>query len=436
MDSNPAIFEKTITTFERTQGFSANHTSQNFQILGMELLRFAIKQERQYRLLLQGELSWVDIFAEFNDIVAVTSSTRSIPLDHPQISGLTMSMALRHWSEQGMRPPKTLAQAQTSIGRFVDFLGDLPLADISTEETRSFLAALKKIPARLKINERKTPLKLLIERPINTNIQVISMRTVQRDWGILRAIAQCAVDAGEISRNPFSAIRPLVTGAQRQKRLPYGTEDLHRIFSSPLYLGCLSPRKRAKPGTLCLRDECWWLPLLAMFSGCRLEELGQLRTSDIRLESGIHILDINTLQPGKSIKNANSRRLVPIHPIAVSLGFLSYAANLPKTKEGFLFPNLKTNKFGARTAAWSKWWGRYAREIGITDPRKVFHSFRHTFKDACRNAGISEEMHDSLTGHASVSVGRSYGQGTSLEVRAQAMATIHYDNLNLEALLP
>jgi integrase len=40
----------------------------------------------------------------------------------------------------------------------------------------------------------------------------------------------------------------------------------------------------------------------------------------------------------------------------------------------------------------------------------VFYAFRHTFKTLCRQAGISEEIHDALTGHVTGSVGRSYGQ--------------------------
>jgi hypothetical protein len=51
-----------------------------------------------------------------------------------------------------------------------------------------------------------------------------------------------------------------------------------------------------------------------------------------------------------------------------------------------------------RAAAWSKWFGRHLRlTVGIA---KVFHSLRHTFKRMCRDAGLPEEMHDALTGHA------------------------------------
>jgi len=66
--------------------------------------------------------------------------------------------------------------------------------------------------------------------------------------------------------------------------------------------------------------------------------------------------------------------------------------------------------------------------IGIADKRKVFHSFRHTFKDACRAAGIGQEIHDALTGHAEGdNEGRNYGAGQHpLKPLAAAIKNVRY----------
>lgn len=75
-----------------------------------------------------------------------------------------------------------------------------------------------------------------------------------------------------------------------------------------------------------------------------------------------------------------------------------------------VFPALKIDSHKSLTGNFSKWWGRYARKvIGIEDERKVLHSFRHSFKDACRNSGIHQEFHDAFTGHAGSNVGSTYG---------------------------
>ena len=46
---------------------------------------------------------------------------------------------------------------------------------------------------------------------------------------------------------------------------------------------------------------------------------------------------------------------------------------------------------------------------------------RHTFKDLMRNAGVSKEMNDFITGHGIGDAGGGYGEGHSVTNRYQAM---------------
>jgi integrase len=46
----------------------------------------------------------------------------------------------------------------------------------------------------------------------------------------------------------------------------------------------------------------------------------------------------------------------------------------------------------------------------------VVHSFRHSFRDRLRNAGVQSEMIDQLGGWSSQSVGQAYGDGFGLDV--------------------
>ena len=179
-----------------------------------------------------------------------------------------------------------------------------------------------------------------------------------------------------------------------------------------------------------------WLPLMALFTGARLEEIGQALTSDLKHEDDIHYLDINTLdrRAGKRVKNRSSRRKLPLHPELIRCGLLVYIEERRQAGDGRLFPALRPSVTGQMTGNWSKWWSRYTDSLGITDPRKVFHSFRHAFKDACRAARIEEELHDALTGHTSASVGRRYGNGVPLEVLAEAVAKVSYKGLDLSHL--
>jgi integrase len=101
------------------------------------------------------------------------------------------------------------------------------------------------------------------------------------------------------------------------------------------------------------------------------------------------------------LKNESSARSVPIHSELIRLGLLDYVAERAKMSDpraplwlGFEPP------VDQKTKAWSKWFGRYLGEHVVDHPSKTFHSFRHTFKRACREAGISEEIHHALTGHS------------------------------------
>ncbi|MDP1776177.1 MAG: site-specific integrase, partial [Moraxellaceae bacterium] len=189
---------------------------------------------------------------------------------------------------------------------------------------------------------------------------------------------------------------------------PFPLTALNTIFSSPVYSANARPLGGAG-------EASYWLPLLGLYTGARLEELGQLHPNDVYEESTpdesmtawvIRITD----GEGQSLKNVSSRRRIPVHPALINLGFIEYAVRAKSEKRYRLFDKLKLNKYGKHTDAWSKWFSRYLRHTcGITDTSLVFHSFRHTFKDYCRAASIPEDVHDSFTGHTSDSVARSYG---------------------------
>jgi hypothetical protein len=91
--------------------------------------------------------------------------------------------------------------------------------------------------------------------------------------------------------------------------------------------------------------------------------------------------------------------------------------------------------------AFSKWFGRYKRDLGIDNPSSVFHSFRHGFKDALRAAGVNEDVNDALTGHSGGNaVARGYGwkdmvRRFGFPTLYAAVEKVRYPSLDLTALL-
>lgn len=120
------------------------------------------------------------------------------------------------------------------------------------------------------------------------------------------------------------------------------------------------------------------MPWLLAFTGARLEEVCQSLVPDIREDRGVWYLDINADHETKSLKNAGSARMVPLHPALIEVGFLDYIRTLPA--DGPLFPDLSPDRFGRRGGNGTKIIGRWVRASGITDPRKApNHAWRHRF---------------------------------------------------------
>ena len=291
------------------------------------------------------------------------------------ISG-TYQTAYECWqSESAAARGATHDRYFQTIKSLAEFLNAKPIREISRKDIADFAVHL-------------------IE---NGNSPVTSKQKV----GILKTIFNSAINKELLEKNPTDTFK-LPYKRSHKPRVGFTVEELQRIFDSPIYTQGYLPLGGGK-------IACFWLPLLALYTGARLEELAQLQVSDVKLAKGLgHYLSISDLeQQSAQLKNAQSRRNIPLHPVLIACGFLQHAQ---ERRIGYLFPDLKLNPRGKRSGYFSNWFSGYLRKkVGIADTRKVFHSFRHTFKDLCRQHGIEEAVHDALTGHKSPSVSRNYG---------------------------
>ena len=175
-----------------------------------------------------------------------------------------------------------------------------------------------------------------------------------------------------------------------------------------------------------------WLPLLAMWTGARVEELCQLRVNDVGEEDGVWFIHIRG-GDGRSVKTYSATRKVPLHPELERLGFLSFVRG--QQGKPRLFSDLTAGPHGKYSHAFSKWWGRWTDSLGITDSRKTFHGFRHGMADALRRAGVELEIREALLGHSSGRVSAGYGSGHTLtavfaQVQRVGFPGVRVDNLS------
>ena len=125
----------------------------------------------------------------------------------------------------------------------------------------------------------------------------------------------------------------------------------------------------------------YWLPLLGAFSGARMNELAQLCLEDVyQAESGTWVVSFNDNAPDKRLKNAASRRLLPVHPRLIELGLDRWAKALRGAGHTRLFPELPYDQGKGYSKAAVKQFSAYMARLGYkSDGKLTFHSFRHTF---------------------------------------------------------
>jgi integrase len=198
--------------------------------------------------------------------------------------------------------------------------------------------------------------------------------TVAKRISWLTAACNFGIKEGKLKFNPFSSIVPKAKDAER--RLPFSDDDMKSIRAN---LDQLTPADR-----LMVR-------LLAT-TGMRLGEAFQ--TTREAKERGIRYVITGS-------KNDQSLRRVPL-PAAL-------LPHLPGPITGPLFPDDEASNASLRL-------NRYLRRIGITDPHKVVHSFRHRAQDRLRAAMCPIDIRHAILGHDDRSVAESYGEGFAVTV--------------------
>jgi integrase len=174
---------------------------------------------------------------------------------------------------------------------------------------------------------------------------------------------------------PLKATKIKTARSSDQKSL-YSKSDLKKIFNSTQYTS----------GKHELASH-FWVPLLALFTGARLNELCQLELSDITYSDELKrwLIDFNENSQTvakKSLKRAHHTRQVPIHQVLLTLGFIDYMKSMKSKKEVRLFPELSyksdVNKFGDQIQRWFNRTYTNERNCKITTEKTSFHSLRHT----------------------------------------------------------
>lgn len=234
-------------------------------------------------------------------------------------------------------------------------------------------------------------------------------KTIKKRVSYLKTIFSKSYRNHILEKNAFD-IEIVKVKKNGKDRLPFDQTDLTAIFSSPIFTK--GERKSGGGG-----EASVWIPILAYALGARQEEICQLRVANLKTQNDFYYLEITNLDEEgvevSHLKNESSIRNVPLHQDLIDAGFIKF---VQAQKDTFIFNELSLRESSTkRSVNWGKWFMRYLRDtVGITHRKKVFHSFRHTFIDLCRNNNVSAEVRKALTGHVEDGMANIYGDGYGL----------------------
>ena len=222
-------------------------------------------------------------------------------------------------------------------------------------------------------------------------------------WSYMRAIEVIPEDAPD----PFSGLQ-IARRASNGRSKKTSPADQRRAFEPKDVVKLHEAAQERGDGTLA--D----LILLAMYTGCRIEELCSLTVDRVHKDY-FEITDSKT---------AAGWRDVPIHSELVQ----PVARMVAESRDGYLLSGLDLNKYGDRSNAVGKRFGRLKTAQGF-DRRYVFHSIRKTVVTMFENAGVPEGVVADIVGHEKTTMTYGlYSGGATLQVKATALSKLEYLN--------
>jgi integrase len=230
----------------------------------------------------------------------------------------------------------------------------------------------------------------------------IAPSTVQRTLSGLRSYWRYlqTMELVDEDHEPFSnldVVRRNKHATQKSARQPFQGKDVLSLHGAAIKLGDAQ-----------LAD----LIHLAMYTGCRIEELCSLKVAQVK-DDYFSISDAKTKAGWRD---------VPIHMELVG----TIERLVANSRDGRLLSGLSVNKYGDRSNAIGKRFGRLKTSMEF-GPQFVFHSIRKTVVTILENAGVAENIVADIVGHEKPTMTYGlYSGGVSLSVKRGALEKLTY----------
>jgi len=349
--------------------------------------------------------------------------------------------------------PATVLEMRRKCGAFVELMADPVLGDIDGAMVLEYRNRLGTLPENIGlVRRREGGEKSLLELATITEAAGAARMKETTKVSYLGKLSEWfgwAEEKGFMPRNPArgEAKKPRKVRREQDERQAMSQDSLDKIFSAPWFKAGRGERT-AEGKHWSFQPHYFWLPLLAIYVGGRLNELSQLYLDDVkRSASGIWFIDFNVNTPdklsidegdivgGKRLKTVNSEREVPVHSELIRLNFIGYVEALLAAGHRRLFPELRFDK----TKGYAKQSGQWFNErfmgnlLGIErDGSQTFHSFRHSFVSGLMQLDeppLSENLVAQLAGHerGETMSGKRYAKDREADRLAPYIERLRYE---------
>lgn len=323
-------------------------------------------------------------------------------------------------TSHGPWKPKTSVEYQKVLGWFCEHVGSArDVRDLNIDDVRGFRDEIVQLrrhaPGSTEFKDALTKVKT----------DQIQPKTASKYFDFAKLFLRWLRDECYTQAVPGESLKIQVPSIPKsQQRRSFTPEELETFLLSPLFTGCAGPGRRSKAGSYKIKDDEFWLPLVLLYTGMRLNEAVSivLKNTDPD-EAKPHIrLKIED----QALKTHNAERLVPLHKDLVEIGILDFI----KQRRGHPIGDRlfgKVTSHGELGNYYSKVLNRYIDKSGVDDPNVTAHSFRHYFIERGRDALLQESTIKALVGHSqSGDVTANYGSGIGLEARIHEMNRIDF----------
>lgn len=351
---------------------------------------------------------------------------------------LTSAMDMYLTEKKKTWNPKSVEANERNLGlkiqTFIQIVGDIDCSLLRVTHVTDYKTKLFKIPVNR--SKRKIYRSLTLDEIFQMDIpekDKLSAETLLGhfnkvsaflDWGYRNGLmdADLKMSLQKVIKKPKHAVN---------QRDAFSPEDLKKLFNSEQYIN--GTHKQASH---------YFIPLLALFTGARQNELCQLYKEDVYRdhETGLWVLDINDDGKEKHLKKPSHSRIVPLHPQLIELGFIDYVQKMT-TKRIFTDLKFKRDGYGQSFSRWFNSTYRNANHCNVgqgRDENKNFHSFRHSFITRLTNDyEIPQHKIAHLVGHrpndGSETIQR-YTKPTELIDRYRIIELLQWESINFSAI--